>query len=176
MKRLFWFLFLVGAVLLSASPVLAAAPATSIPGGGPIKSLPFTISGPGYYYLSNNLLYSGNSTSPGITVLSDNVTIDLMGFTLTGPGNSSGVHGIYLGSSTFQPSNVEIRNGTITSFGWGILGPISGIAGNTRVIGIRSINNGGGSGWEITLMSKDAIARVTFWVVLKFKVARYQGV
>lgn len=52
-----------------------------IPVGGPrvgteIKSLPYTITTPGFYYLTKNL----TATGTGITVNAGDVTIDLMGF------------------------------------------------------------------------------------------------
>ena len=46
----------------------------------PISSLPYTISAPGSYYLTGPL----NSTNTGITVAANDVTIDLMGFTISG--------------------------------------------------------------------------------------------
>ena len=98
----------------------------------PITSVPCTISASGSYYLTKNL----NSTGTAITVTADNVTIDLCGFTLTGP--SSGVsYGIYMNGR----SNVEIRNGTICNFYGGIQegSAINGIG--HRVIGVRVIAN-----------------------------------
>jgi hypothetical protein len=118
----------------------------------PITSLPYTISASGSYYLAKNL----NATGTAITVTADNVTIDLCGFTLTGP--SSGVnYGIYMNGR----SNVEIRNGTICNFYGGIQeeSALNGIG--HRVIGIRAIANSRygiqlyGNGHEV----KNCIAR-----------------
>jgi len=81
----------------------------------PITYDGYYISSPGSYYVTTNLTGSayGVPGSPyGIYVASDNVTIDLNGFTLQGvPGSYSGIY-IY-GSH----SNITIRNGKIT--GWG---------------------------------------------------------
>ena len=46
----------------------------------PISSLPYTISQPGSYYLTGNL----DGSSGGIDIIVDNVTLDLMGFTIDG--------------------------------------------------------------------------------------------
>ncbi|MBU4448351.1 MAG: hypothetical protein KKD99_07175, partial [Proteobacteria bacterium] len=54
--------------------------------GTKITSVPYTISSPGFYYLGGNLTYSG--TGSAISVDADNVTLDLMGFSLTGAGKS----------------------------------------------------------------------------------------
>src|SRR5579871_6315611 len=55
----------------------------------PISSIPYTISGPGSYYVTTNLTGGGGSTN-GITISSGNVIIDLNGFsiqpTVTGTG------------------------------------------------------------------------------------------
>ena len=46
----------------------------------PISSLPYTIGSAGSYYVTGNL----SSTTNGIVIKSSDVTVDLMGFTLTG--------------------------------------------------------------------------------------------
>jgi parallel beta-helix repeat protein len=75
-----------------------------------ITSLPFTISQPGSYVLNGNL--TGVSGQDGITVSANNVTIDLQGFQLnSGPSNGYAITGI-----PTNPTNVTVRNGTIT--GW----------------------------------------------------------
>ena len=115
MKRKIWLWALVGAVLLSNGAaraqddfyVIAAGP-TAV--GTKITSLPYTINSPGFYYLTGNLSYSGSSN--GITVSSDDVTLDLMGFSLSGPGSSTSSYAIYMNNR----KNVEIRNGTVS--GW----------------------------------------------------------
>lgn len=78
----------------------------------PIGAVPFTISTPGSYYFTTNLVATTNIGS-GITVQVPNVTIDLNGFNLQGASNSGSGISISGGFAT----NVTIRNGTIV--GWG---------------------------------------------------------
>jgi parallel beta-helix repeat protein len=93
---------------LQASEIVAAAQDEV---RTPISALPFTISVPGSYYLTGDLAVPDKLVN-GITVNADHVTIDLMGFSLIGPGGGSG-NGIYMNGR----SNVEIRNGTVRGFG-----------------------------------------------------------
>lgn len=77
-------------------------------GRTPISSIPFTISQPGSYYLTQNL--SGTS---GITISASNVHIDLNGNALSGTAGNT-VAGIgYSGTI----SNITITNGFITNWG-----------------------------------------------------------
>jgi len=98
-----------------------------------ISSLPYTISASGSYYLTGNLSTMGM----GITVNADNVTIDLGGFTITGPGSTNS--GIWMNGRT----NVEIRNGTIKLFYAGIT-EISTSGARHRVINVKTIGNANG--------------------------------
>ncbi len=75
----------------------------------PISSLPATISQPGSYFVTKNL--TGVSGQFGISVTTDNVTIDLNGFSLVGTAGS--LDAIELGPGL---KNVVVRNGTITSW------------------------------------------------------------
>ena len=118
MKRKLGFLTLIGLLVLHAAPVWADGDFYVVAVGGgvgtKITSLPYTINKPGFYYLPGNLSYSG--TSDGITVESDDVTIDLMGFELKGPTRDvSSSCGIRIGSAT-APNNVEVRNGCLTDW------------------------------------------------------------
>jgi len=98
-----------------------------------ITSVPYTISQSGSYYLTKNLTATGTA----MTVSADDVTIDLCGFTLTGPGS-----GANYGIRMIGRSNVEIRNGTVRDFGnYGVCESLSS-GRYHRVIGIRSIYNG----------------------------------
>ncbi|MCP5009301.1 MAG: right-handed parallel beta-helix repeat-containing protein [Aestuariibacter sp.] len=98
----------------------------------PIDSLPFTISASGSYYLTGNLT-NGN----GIDVNVDNVTIDLMGFTLSGDG-TTGDYGIYMNTH----NNVTIKNGTIRNFGRAGIYQGSSTGRYNRAIDVRAIGNG----------------------------------
>src|SRR6185503_20874389 len=98
----------------------------------PISSLPITISQPGSYYLTGNLL--GVAGQHGITITGPHVTIDLMGFELLGvPGSLSG---IYM-NVAMSP---HIRNGSIAR--WGQDG-INGTNGGGGIIeDLRVFHNG----------------------------------
>jgi parallel beta-helix repeat protein len=100
--------------------------------GTKISSLPSTISTPGFYYLTGDLAMTAEGI--GIIINSDNVTIDLMGFSIIGPGSGNG-SGIYMASR----SNVEIRNGTIRDFFTGILE--ANIGRNHRITNVRAVGN-----------------------------------
>lgn len=137
MKRVLWLLAGLGVVLLSAAPVLADDGFYVIGGrpsvGTRITSLPCTITSPGYYYLTGNLSYAGGNA---ITVNNDNVTIDLMGFSLIGPSNSSLYSGIYMNGR----KNVEVRNGTVSGWYLGV-SEYSDAGSHHRMIGVRANGN-----------------------------------
>ncbi len=83
----------------------------------PITNLPYAITQSGSYYLTGNLISAGH----GIVVRADNVTVDLMGFRLT--GNRSTPHrGVLVENtdSALPIRNVVIRNGHITDFYTGV--------------------------------------------------------
>ena len=75
----------------------------------PISSLPFTISEPGSYYFTGNLQFTAE-TGHAITIAVNDVTLNLMGFTLSSTPAVSG-DGIYLNAGV---RNVAIKNGQIT--------------------------------------------------------------
>ena len=85
--------------------------------GTPIASLPYVITQPGHYYLTRNLqVVSGD----GITIDAENVTMDLMGFALTGSGSAG--NGVTSDSATTRWSNT-IRNGVVRGWENGVLTP-----------------------------------------------------
>jgi hypothetical protein len=141
MKRKIWFLALVGTVLLSAGMAWAQSDFYVVAGGGAsvgtkITSVPYTINKSGFYFLTGNLTYSG-STDNAITISANDVTLDLMGFSLTGVSPSVTVNGIYMSGC----SNVEIRNGTVRSFGGGGVYEDNANGNKHRVINVRSTGN-----------------------------------
>lgn len=82
----------------------------------PISAAGFTISQPGSYYLTTNLIATGD----GIVIAADGVTLDLMGFSLTGD-RSIGDYGVFLdGASNAPIRNVTVRNGVIRNFQYGV--------------------------------------------------------
>ena len=77
----------------------------------PIDHVPYVVSASGSYFLTQNL-----SGASGIGVGAENVTIDLNGFTLSGPGTASGTG---IGISGAQ-RGVVIKNGTIRDWFVGV--------------------------------------------------------
>ena len=157
MKRKYWLLLLVFAVLLNGNPVLADGDFYVVAVGGgvgtKITSLPYIITNPGFYYLTSNLSYS-SGISDGIKVASDDVTIDLMGFKISGPGSSSNGSGINLwDGAKIAVKNVEVRNGTLNGWNYGLTDNNNGY--RNRAINLRidncyaGINLGGSSGGNL---------------------------
>ncbi len=109
----------------------------------PITELPYVISEPGSYCLTQNLTHTDRYTN-AIEVDANNVTIDLGGYSIIGPTTSYNetCSGIYID----MHNNVEIRNGTITNFPYiGIFGDISDEVGENsgiRVISVRVMSTG----------------------------------
>jgi hypothetical protein len=122
MRGKIWLWALILAVMMAVSNgawaqsdfyVIAAGPKAV---GTKISTVPYTITTPGFYYLAGNLNYS-SSTGNAITINADDVTLDLMGNTLTGPGVATGtVEAITMSGRT----NVEVRNGTVRNFFVGV--------------------------------------------------------
>jgi hypothetical protein len=142
MRKKVWCLALVlVALVLGTSVAWADGDFYVITGGGPpvgtkITSLPadgLTIRNPGFYFLGGNLTYSG--TGNAITIAADDVTLDLMGFCLSGPGANSAVTGVYMSGHT----NIEVRNGTVSAFHLGICEDDNG--STYRVINVRATND-----------------------------------
>ena len=94
--------------------------------------IPLPISAPGSYYLAENI----TAATTAIMLGADDVTIDLMGYTLAGPDSGTN-YGIYMNGRR----NVEIRNGTVRDFARGIYE--YGASGKDhRVINVRTVSNG----------------------------------
>jgi len=100
----------------------------------------YTITSPGSYYLQTNRILLSDSSA--IIIDSNDVTIDLMGYTVR--GNATTFHiigtGIYINSGH---KNIEIRNGTISNFGTS--GIVTGDAScsNIRIINVTCMSNVG---------------------------------
>lgn len=82
----------------------------------PITNAPHTITQSGSYYLTTNLITTGH----GIIIRADLVTLDLMGFSLTGDRGASNC-GVWLdGATNAAVSDVVVHNGIIRGFGYGV--------------------------------------------------------
>jgi|CXWL01.1.fsa_nt_gi hypothetical protein len=93
----------------------------------PISSLPYTISQPGSYYVTGNLI--GVAGQEGITITVPAVTLDLAGFELRGvPGASNGIYFVVGARGTY------IHNGTVRNW------PSSGIYGTGEGVTISHVN------------------------------------
>jgi hypothetical protein len=93
-----------------SAPVVIGASKTA---ESPIASLPATITKPGTYYFVANMYESTPLWPTAITVNAPGpVTIDLRGFTLTGPE----YYGISSIGFLIQSNDVTIENGTIAGF------------------------------------------------------------
>ncbi len=154
------FAFVVAAIVLAVAPSAFAADGTllinqssSVTGlpGCTHSGFPITICQSGSYRLSGNLTISDVNTD-GIDVNASNVTLDLNGFTISGPitciqstypvqcSNRGASTGIYAASPMF--SNLTVINGTVR--GMGAAGVFSNAFG-TLVDGIHVESTGGAS-------------------------------
>lgn len=121
----------VGSGVALAGPLVPpAGPVTDTPGPEPRTPISATtapgdassmhvISQPGSYYLTGNLVATG--TKNGITIASDNVTLDLNGFTVSQATDGTGFP---VGIRSAAPvRNAVVKNGTVRAFrGYGFFG------------------------------------------------------
>ena len=100
-----------------------------------ITTLPYTISGPGSYYLTKNLTVE---TGHAILVTASNVKLNLNGFTLSSTGSEGSDRGVFV-SSGAALFNVTVTNGTIQGFSSGISfdGVNNGTIKNLRLSDLR---------------------------------------
>ncbi|MBI5288556.1 MAG: hypothetical protein HY873_06245 [Chloroflexi bacterium] len=97
-----------------ASSLPQVEPRSPIPPVSWNGTFPIVISQPGSYFFTRSL--TGTLNANGIEITTDNVTVDLNGFTLTGAGNQSGIQAIG------QRSGLHIRNGVVRTWGSGVEG------------------------------------------------------
>jgi len=103
--------------------------------GGVTPSL-YKITHSGSYYLDGNI--TGVPGRSGIEIAASGVTIDLMGFELAGvPGSGEGIE-CHSGNGV---RGIEIRNGTIRSWGEDGINVSSTPASNCLIENIRTFNN-----------------------------------
>jgi parallel beta-helix repeat protein len=103
-------IFAQGALTPPGAPAPTMKSLDQIEARTPISSLPYTITNPGSYYVTANL--TGISGSDGIDIATNNVALDLNGFTLQGVAGS--LNGINILNSS---KNLSIHNGALDSWG-----------------------------------------------------------
>lgn len=130
----------------------AASTLTPTPQVGPnISSIPsngIIINQPGNYKFTNNITWNPAGAGAAITIMADNVILDLGNFTLTvfniPPINAVHYNGIEVGSLTNVPiSTVTVQNGTIsgaTYYGVKVANVINPTLSNLTVSDIYYIN------------------------------------
>lgn len=104
----------------------------------PISDVPYTVSASGSYYLTADLQLS-DPNGTAINVEANNISIDLMGYSLIGPGKATGTN---YGILMHGRNNVEVCNGTVRGFG--SCGVYEGNvdAQGHRFIRMRAVSNG----------------------------------
>ncbi len=119
---------------LEANDIINAASGGA---SNPIASCGTVITASGAYALTKDLDASAGGTC--IDVQADDVTLDLMGFSINGPGTSTtNSYGIYLHGN----SNVEIRNGTIRGIGFRGIYETNPAGNHHRIINVRVLGSG----------------------------------
>ena len=100
------------------------------------SDLPLSISQSGSYYLAETINFATQDTT-GITITASDVTIDLNGYALIGPGKATGSSGIGISASG---QRITVLNGSVCQWrGNGI--QLGGIANQVRYV--KSSDNGG---------------------------------
>jgi hypothetical protein len=128
--------FLLAAMFGMAAPAYAQKAPMPVPfaPAAASASAASVISRPGSYVLNRNIVVK-NPKLNGVNVNVPNVTIDLQGFTISGPGSGTGI-------GIDAPQNeVVIKNGMITGMG----GPAVVVGNQSTVSGITASGNSGGS-------------------------------
>jgi hypothetical protein len=102
---------------------------------------PYKVTASGSYRLTGNLV--APASTDGIDVTAANVTIDLNGFTIGGPGGATSATPIGINAS--GKSDVTVENGAVTGFGTGVEVGSSGIVRSVHAdangVGINAGNN-----------------------------------
>jgi hypothetical protein len=122
-----------GTVLINQSTITSGLP--GCPTGG---HFPIIICQPGSYRLSGNLAVPDANTT-AIQITAPDVTIDLNGFAIVGPGGKGNGIGILVIRSTVSDAlnNTSVSNGTIRGMGSSGIDLVNG-----RVYKIQAIANG----------------------------------
>ncbi len=103
-----------------------------------IAEIPYAISSSGSYIVVDDLSTTATDID-GIIIDADNVTLDLNGHAIIGPGKVEGTtgHGIFVNGTKY---NIAIRNGTVRD--WRQTGVNGDYAYNSQFEALRCYNNG----------------------------------
>jgi len=113
---------------------LSADPRTSIQSLSGSGTALYTISQSGSYYLTGNV--TGTIDKHGIEITADDVTIDLNGYALIGPGKATGSSGSGISASG---QRITVLNGSVSQWrGSGIA-----LSSSSQVNNVKATNNGG---------------------------------
>ncbi|HZW07348.1 MAG TPA: hypothetical protein VFF65_09505, partial [Phycisphaerales bacterium] len=125
-----------GAIAPTAKPLAEIEPRRAIGPGFPGDAVSvFVITEPGSYYLAAPV--SGTAGKHGISIHASNVTLDLNGFDVVGvAGSLTGIR------TSFAPTNLTVRNGTIRN--WGAEGLLALNTVGVRIVDVVSRDNGAG--------------------------------
>ena len=82
-----------------------------------ITTVPATLASAGSYCLGGDLASTATGSSAAITIAANDVTLDLNGHALAGPGGSNAGYGIY----AIAQHGLRIRNGLLRGFSYGVL-------------------------------------------------------
>jgi hypothetical protein len=111
-----------GAVTSTSKTLTEVEPRIALPATGPI-----TISQPGSYYLTGNIVLATSSALPdAVTISANAVTLDLNGFSITGGRSGIQING----------NSITIRNGSVRSSGGSAIFAASG-GSNCRVSNVE---------------------------------------
>ena len=145
---------------VQTEPSNVPSPGTFVKPGIPIAALPISITAAGYYYFIANMYFTPTSYSNSVAIKVNSpgaVTIDLKGYSLTGPPlDYVGPPYYYLNpvGITIESSNVTVKNGTIVGFLYSL--EVGGSAYLTNIY-VKSVNFTGGS-YSLSLIdSNDSI-------------------
>jgi len=132
---------------LVAMIIMVILPFTGYAGEGKIQigqtaatTFPITISQSGSYILTSNLTVATDVDC--IVIAADNVTLDLNGFALVGPGSGTGTG---YGIRALDRNNITVQNGTVRDFGGlgiSIDTTLHGGVKNNRLNDLKAFSNG----------------------------------
>ena len=105
-----------GALTPPGAPAPTMKTLTQVEPRIPIFTAPYTISVPGSYYLTTNVVTTGN----GVVIQTNNVTLDLMGFSIKGDAGFSDMGVSIVGQTNAPCRNIVVRNGFLENLGYGV--------------------------------------------------------